>query len=319
MGILSSRVSTARSVSRKEYKMRKEQLYLIAITLAMLTGLLFAAPVSAQDLIIADAPSMQHPAWYSFTVGKVEDASDTKVTISSRDCSTRFQVFTPDKVDFWARPEEDDWFGEASYHGSDDDDGERARGVVWSGNLVPGAYYVRCSGGDTPPGISGEAVSRLQPINRGSAANTIVMRESPNNAIADEVAEQTILTAQDNPGPCTCGAWIENVDNDVKLLKFQVGRLEDETPRVTITMHTQPFNGTGEFQVFTAGNAPCAWGCPEEGDWIGRSNDTAKDDEYYVNNNKWSGELVPGGYVVRVEPHGAEQFMIGVAGKAVTY
>ena len=117
----------------------------------------------------------------------------------------------------------------------------------------------------------------------------------------------------------SCGAWIENQDNCAKLLKFRVGRLEDELPMVTITMHTKPYDGAGEFQVFTAGNAPCAWEDAEEGDWIGVSNHTDKDDQYYINNNRWSGKLVPGSYVVRVEPHGAKEFQISVSGKAVSY
>ena len=201
--------------------MRKRRFVLVAIALSMLAGLLVAAPVNAQDLIIADVPMMQNPAWYRFDVGRVEDENSTKVTISSREPSARFQIFTADKVDFWARPEPEDWFGVSSHRATANEEGEGARGSVWSGNLVPGAYYVRCSGGNSALGVSGQGVSRLVPVQRGTSANYVQAPADPEMIVADT----HILNQANDPVSVSCGAWIENQGNCAKLRTFRVGRL----------------------------------------------------------------------------------------------
>jgi hypothetical protein len=97
------------------------------------------------------------PHWMTFYVGPVDGSPTSHVTVdmvTMPEATGRFQVFLPEKSSPWGEPEQDSWFG-ASYSGSG---GE----VTWSGDLVPGAYYLRI----VPEGhheclvaVSGEAVT----------------------------------------------------------------------------------------------------------------------------------------------------------------
>jgi len=105
------------------------------------------------------------PVWYQFNVGRVADeySSHVSVTLSNQAaCSGSFQVFANGSWSYWDTPTGEDWMG-VSTEISDTQ-------FMWSGDLVPGAYFVRLGYGASPGcvlGVSGEAVESVRLIDLG--------------------------------------------------------------------------------------------------------------------------------------------------------
>lgn len=79
------------------------------------------------------------PTMFKFYVGNVPGEQSSHVSVTLYGAPIRagcFEIYTAEGVPF-AQPEQDDWFGMAIM-----EDGENPS---WTGDLVPGAYYVRVS------------------------------------------------------------------------------------------------------------------------------------------------------------------------------
>jgi hypothetical protein len=95
------------------------------------------------------------PMWFAFYVGKVEDSGTSRVSISlftELSGGGDFQIFTAETADRWGDGE--GWFGAGTANANNS--------YSWSGDLVPGAYYVHANTQGAGPrllAISGEAVT----------------------------------------------------------------------------------------------------------------------------------------------------------------
>lgn len=301
-------------------------------------------------VLVSVRPAAAHgavPLWYEFHVGHAadEEVSNVTVTLSNLgSCAGAFQIFAGGPTSFWDTPADEDWIGV----GSDSGYGT----TMWASELMPGTYYVRLgTGADAacPLGVSGAAVDRVEVIDMAPRAEEFVTSSAPASpavaaiqpinvptlaadadflwiepekvAIADNPGPALQLAAvADNPGPAlqpaaemdmVPGEWMPVMDNEPHMFKFTVGAVDGHTTSaVAITLHAAPWKG-GQFQVFTSGNAP--WGTPEADDMMGHSYQAEGGDP------AWYGELVPGGYEVRVEAQGAKDCLLAITGEAVKY
>jgi hypothetical protein len=113
----------------------------------------------------------------------------------------------------------------------------------------------------------------------------------------------------------TPGKWMHLTNGEPVVMDFRVGVAvgnDDDNPRSIVTVQLNAgAHRSGEFQVFDSTgnlNAPQI-----DQEWIGCS--CEKEGQY----PSWQGELVPGGYRVRIFPHGAKDLMLSVSGEAVQY
>ena len=128
------------------------------------------------------------------------------------------------------------------------------------------------------------------------------------------------MTVAHNPGPAlqpaaemamVPGEWMPIMDNEPHLFTFYVGDVDgDDTSHVGVTLYSGPWKG-GQFQVFTAGNAP--FGKVDAEDRMGHSYQIDGEDP------AWYGDLVPGAYEVLVEAQGAKECLLAISGAAVRY
>jgi len=299
---------------------------ILAVSILLLSlSIFWIHPVSASGAV---------PLWYEFHVGRYADQAASHVTVTlpnHNGCAGSFQIFANGPWDFWATPAEEDWIGT----GSDAGYGM----TTWASDLVPGTYYVRMGTGASPacaPGISGVAVDRVKAIDLGPGFETAVTSPeppSPSIVTAQKVnipivaadadflwTEPDKIAVAHNPGPASHtgpemamrpGEWMPVMDNEPHMFSFYVGAVDgDNTSSVSITLHAAPWKG-GQFQVFPAGNTP--WGEPVAEYQMGHSYQIEGQDP------AWYGELVPGGYQVRVEAQGVKECLLAISGNAVRY
>lgn len=295
----------------------------LCIAALLLIGAVSATPVHATDAVA----SGNQPLWFEFSVGHVEDESNTLVTVSLDDqanCCGNFRVLASGSWGFWDNLEEGDWIGVSTR--MDDNT------CQWTGKLVPGTYFVQLGTGAHMPctlGVSGQTTQNLGPVYMGQSPAPVVYGPStlpepslaPAMAMADtsmsstslnESTDMLIQNVQAAPMP---GRWVHVNSNDPVILDFTVGKAvdnDDDNPRsrVSIQLNAGAFR-CGRFQVFDSSGKIDP--VPKEEEWIGCS--CEEEGEYPA----WHGELVPGAYRVRVEPHGAKDFMLSVSGEAVSY
>jgi len=95
-------------------------------------------------------------SWFTFYVGNVVDSGTSQVSISLQtelNGGGDFQIFTAETADQWG--DGTGWFGAGTENADESS-------YSWSGELVPGAYYVHANARGTGPrdlAISGQAVT----------------------------------------------------------------------------------------------------------------------------------------------------------------
>ena len=314
---------------------RKQFALTWALTLTLAFSVLWPSAAFAQQANTWSAVEGDHPLWYSFAVGRLEDDELSDVTVRVEGSPLQgatFEIFAAGEWNYWATPDEEDWFGMSAESDFND--------ALWVGALPPGGYFVRVSPAgatDILVSISGTTVHNIEyldvfnddpvtfvvePTQPPVAATPSLTPQpammtaatAPRLAVS-ETSESTASAAtvmQETATVLTPGVWTPNLGNEASWVTFYVGHVEGEqTSHVTISLSAYPVDG-GTFQVFD-GLHSGFWGEPAEGDWLGAA--SVNDD----GSISWAGDLVPGAYFVRVEPHGVQSCLLAISGQAVTY
>ena len=273
-----------------------------ALALALGIGLIWVGVASASD----------GGQWIEFQVGRT-DAGSSHVNISMPlNGGGGFQVLTPDQAHIGERPQAGEWFGV----GSDTD-----RSCVWSGDLVPGSYYVYVQSPDAMPAISGEAVTRIHHVYHPPQPQeeTFIAAASPPAAPAPMAAAPVVNAP---PAPATMqpsavahmspSDWMPMEAGAMHWFSFNVSS-DDELDRyVTINLNGAP-QMSGAFKILTANQADFGQK-PELGGWLG----AGTENDFEFSDYHWAGQLGAGTYYVVVEQNGATACQLSVTGEAVT-
>lgn len=320
----------------------------LCVAMILALGAVGATPALALDTTTTG----NAPLWFQFNVG-TNGARDltSHVSVTLRDqaaCSGGFQVFTSGDWSYWSTPDESDLMGRATDIGYDMH--------MWSGELVPGAYYVRVGYGAKPGcvlGVSGEAVDFLGIVDLGwhledendpfsKETNTSNLRlpathfDIPEANPVASAAPQNANPVQSVPTAAPAAASANPVNPVASANPVTHHEMEVTPNEWTPVTSNEPMM----FQ-FNVGDVPgeqtsdvsvTLYGAPFRG---GRFEIFTAEDAPFAQPEQddwfgrarmrdgehaaWHGDLVPGAYYVLVYPRGIESLRLAVSGEAVAF